>query len=71
MNKVTIIGGGGIRTPLAIHGLVEVQAQLSLNEISLFDVDPERVQLIAALSRHIASQFVGQEIRTADDPRGD
>ena len=70
MNKVTIVGGG-IRTPLVIHGLVEVQAQLSLNEIPLFDVDPERVQLIAALSRHIASQFVGQEIRTADDPRGD
>lgn len=60
MNKVTIIGGGGIRTPLVVHGLVEAQVQLSLNEISLFDIDPERVQLIAALSRHIASQFGGE-----------
>lgn len=60
MNKVTIIGGGGIRTPLVVHGLVEAQQQLSLNEISLFDVDRERVELIATLSRQVASQLGGE-----------
>jgi len=59
MNKVTIIGGGGIRTPLVVHGLVEARQQLSLNQISLFDIDRQRVELIAALSRQVASQLGG------------
>lgn len=59
MNKVTIIGGGGIRTPLVVHGLVEARQKLSLNEISLFDIDRRRVELIAALSRQVANQLGG------------
>lgn len=60
MKKVTIIGGGGIRTPLVVHGLVEAQAALSLSQISLYDVDPERVEMIAALSRQVARQLGGE-----------
>jgi alpha-galactosidase/6-phospho-beta-glucosidase family protein len=29
-NKITIIGGGGLRTPLLIHGLVEQRAAIGL-----------------------------------------
>lgn len=60
MSKVTIIGGGGIRTPLVVHGLVEAQQQLSLNEISLFDIDRERVELSAVLSRQVANKLNGK-----------
>ena len=47
MSKVTILGGGGIRTPLLIHGLV--RAPLGLTEIALFDPDAERAGMMAAL----------------------
>lgn len=56
MSKVTIIGGGGIRTPLVVYGLAQAQAELGLREIALYDLDVERVSLIAALSRAIVQQ---------------
>ena len=54
MSKVTILGGGGIRTPLLIHGLV--RAPLGLAEIALFDIDRERADMMAALGREVARQ---------------
>lgn len=54
MSKVTILGGGGIRTPLLIHGLV--RAPLGLTEIALFDPDVERAGMMAALGREVARQ---------------
>lgn len=60
MAEVTIIGGGGLRTPLLVHGLVQAQRRLGINEIALFDIDRERVELIAALSREVARQLRGE-----------
>ncbi len=60
MSKVTIIGGGGIRTPLLIHGLVEAQATLGLREVALYDVAQDRVRLIAALAREVIRQANGE-----------
>ncbi len=57
MSKVSILGGGGVRTPLLIHGLVH--STLGLREIALFDVDRERVGLMAALGQEIARQAGG------------
>ena len=54
MSKVTILGGGGIRTPLLIHGLV--RAPLGLEEIALYDIDLERAGMMAALGREVARQ---------------
>jgi 6-phospho-beta-glucosidase len=56
MNKVTIIGGGGIRTPLVIHGLAQAQATLGVGEIALYDLDSERVGLIAALGHEVVRE---------------
>lgn len=56
MSKVTIIGGGGIRKPLVVYGLIQAQAQLGLNEIALYDIDSAGVEMIAALSREVARQ---------------
>jgi 6-phospho-beta-glucosidase len=53
MRKVTIIGGGGVRTPLLIYGLAQAQAQLQLGQLCLFDVDKERGETIARLGREI------------------
>ena len=56
MGKVAIIGGGGIRTPLLIHGLAQLKAVLGIDEVVLYDLDVERVELIASLSREVATR---------------
>ncbi|MBS1842287.1 MAG: 6-phospho-beta-glucosidase [Acidobacteria bacterium] len=52
---VSIIGGGGVRTPLLIHGLLRAQALLNIKGLRLFDVDSGRAELMASLGREIAS----------------
>ena len=52
--KVTIIGGGGARTPLLIHGLAEAQDTLDIREVDIFDADAERAAIMAELGREIA-----------------
>ncbi len=65
MRKVTIIGGGGVRTPLLIYGLAQSQSLLQVSEVALFDTDLARVDIMARLGREILRQFSdGFEIRT-------
>lgn len=52
--KLTIIGGGGVRVPLLVNGLV--QSDLPIDEIALFDVDRERQSAIAPLAGHFAGR---------------
>jgi 6-phospho-beta-glucosidase len=61
MKKLTIIGGGGIRTPLVIHGLAQAQTVLGVAEVALYDTDPGRAALVAALGREVVRQ-AGAEI---------
>lgn len=66
MRKVTIIGGGGVRTPLVIYGLAQAQRVLQVGELTLFDVDEQRANTIARLGREIVSRSEnGFEIRTS------
>lgn len=60
--KVSIIGGGGVRTPLLIHGLLRSQALLNIGDLQLFDVDARRAELMASLGREIARDL-GVDIR--------
>jgi 6-phospho-beta-glucosidase len=55
--KVSIIGGGGVRTPLLIHGLLQSQSILQIGELKLFDVDSRRAELMASLGGEIAQKF--------------
>lgn len=52
--KIAVIGGGGARTPLLIHGLSAAQPDLNIGEIALYDTDPGRAAIMAALGREIA-----------------
>ncbi len=61
-HKVSVIGGGGVRTPLLIHGLLQSQTLLGIGELQLFDVDLRRAQLMASLGREIA-QNLGVNLR--------
>jgi 6-phospho-beta-glucosidase len=59
MRKVTMIGGGGVRTPLVIHGMAKASSELAISEVVLFDIDSERTEIIARLGREIVSRLGG------------
>ena len=54
--KITLIGGGGVRTPLLIHGLAEAASTLNISELALYDIDATRVALMAELGREVMRQ---------------
>src|SRR5438128_2486230 len=56
LQKVTIIGGGGVRTPLLVHGLAQAGGTLPIRELSLFDLDADRTETVARLGREIVRQ---------------
>ncbi len=67
MSKVTLIGGGGARTPLLIHGLAQAQRLLRIRELALYDVSPQNAQLMAEMGREIVrANSAGIEITTPD-----
>jgi len=57
MRRITIIGGGGVRAPLLIHGLAQSQALLGIDEVVLFDIDPERTGTIARVGREVVRRM--------------
>src|ERR1700736_1406675 len=66
MHKVAIIGGGGVRTPLLVHGLARSKQELETSELALFDIDRERAEVIARLGREIVNRLAGGfQIRVA------
>ncbi len=65
--KLAIIGGGGIRTPLLLYGLLERQTSLDLREVALYDVQRERAELMAALGREMLRQWDGTFALTVTD----
>ncbi|MFB0534068.1 MAG: glycoside hydrolase [Anaerolineae bacterium] len=48
--KITIIGAGGVRTPLVLKSILARQERLGLTELALMDVDAEHLELIRTLS---------------------
>src|ERR1700751_5214626 len=54
--KITLIGGAGVRTPLLIHGLATAAERLGLQEITLWDVDAERLAVMGRIATAMAQQ---------------
>ncbi|MCK6576812.1 MAG: 6-phospho-beta-glucosidase [Anaerolineae bacterium] len=52
--KLTIIGGGGVRTPRLIPSLVKRAERLGLSQLWLMDNDPRKLDLIGGLCRALA-----------------
>ncbi len=61
--KIAIIGGGGIRVPLLVGGLS--RSDLRITEISLYDIDRDRLEVMANLAKQMSS---GATIRVALKP---
>jgi 6-phospho-beta-glucosidase len=60
--KIAMIGGGGVRTPLVIHGLAQAQDALGVTELALYDIDLGRTEIIACLGCEIVRRF-GADLR--------
>jgi len=50
--KITVIGGGGVRTPLLIHGLAD--SGLDISQLALYDIDESRARTMASLGQLLA-----------------
>jgi len=67
--KVAFLGGGGVRTPLVIFGINEASKHLDVEELVLYDVDRERVEMIAWLGREVVRRSGGSlRITVAQTP---
>lgn len=68
--KLTIIGGGSVRTPRLIPSLIHRAERLGLREVWLMDTDPDKLQLIGGLVMTMARQLDAPfEIRLTTDAR--
>jgi len=54
--KMTLLGAG-VRAPFVLRGLAAGAADLDLDEVVLFDTDPERLELMTALGGHFAAAW--------------
>jgi 6-phospho-beta-glucosidase len=55
--KLTFIGGGGIRTPLAVVATLRRASRIGLEELCLMDTDAERLHIFGTLSRQVAGSI--------------
>ena len=51
--KIAIIGGAGVRVPLLVGGLA--RSDLRISEVALYDIDQERLRVIANLASQMAA----------------
>src|SRR5881409_231774 len=47
---VAVVGGGGMRTPLMISGLIERRARLAVERVVLYDTDPDALAVVQGLA---------------------
>lgn len=67
--KLTIIGGGGVRTPRLIPSLVKRAERLGLTDLWLMDNDAEKLGLIGSLCQHLAGPDAQFNIHLTTDAR--
>ena len=68
--KIAIIGGGSTYTPEAIEGLLIKAKDLGLTQITLMDIDPERLQVVGDFVKRMAKHAQSDvQIETTDNQR--
>ena len=66
--KIAVIGGGGVRTPLLIHGLAD--SGIEISSLVLYDPDSARAELMAGIARGIAGFPISTCARLEDAVAG-
>ena len=54
--KIALIGAGGVRTPLLVHGLANTGANVRLEELAFWDTDPERLKTMRRVAQAMAKR---------------
>lgn len=68
--KLTIIGGGGVRSPLFVMTLLRWQKRVGVTELCLMDIDSRKLELFSTLCRQIVHRAGDPfTITTATDSR--
>ena len=67
--KLTVIGGGGVRSPLLVSSTLKRAQRLHLDELCLMDIDAEKLAVSGVLAGEVARQL-GSPVRitTTTDP---
>ena len=53
--KISLIGGGSTYTPELVNGLIRQAADLSLEELWLMDIDPERLEIVGGFAQRMVA----------------
>lgn len=64
--KLTILGAGGVRTPLMVESVIRRQERLDISELALMDIDPNRMEIIGGLTAPLESRASFKITRTTD-----
>lgn len=69
--KVAVVGGGSTYTPELVEGFVTRSGRLPVDELVLFDIDAERLEVVGGLAGRIMSRagWAGSLVLTADRDR--
>jgi 6-phospho-beta-glucosidase len=59
VSKITLLGGGGVRTPFLVYGLNEAADAIGATELVLYDVDHHRANLMCALGNAVVRKQGG------------
>src|SRR5437762_9209238 len=54
--KITLIGAGGVRTPLLVHGLAAAGASLPIEELAFWDIDSARLAVMGRVAAAMAKR---------------
>lgn len=63
--NIAVIGGAGVRTPLLVSGLT--RSDLPIDRIALYDVDQNRLAIVASLAERMTGQGRITACRTVDE----
>lgn len=67
--KITVIGGGGVRTVIFINGLLKRYRKLNIETVTLYDTDSEKLETIGRLCRYlIAREGEALKLELSKDP---
>ena len=67
--KIGVIGGAGVRTVIFINGLLKRYKKLHIDEVVLYDVDREKLEVISKLCSHVvAREGMDLVVRHVNEP---
>src|SRR3954447_23325166 len=66
--KLAVVGGGSTYTPELVDGFTRRSDRLTIDEIDLLDIDPERLEIVGGLAQRMLHRqgWTGRLVQTTD-----